>query len=91
MKEALKFEQENIGMFFAGGKGKSAINTPNDIDLWIEKRVINFNFGNELKKISKIVAKFDSIGLQDCFQIYHHFLVFTKSSNWAIIEQGMNN
>lgn len=91
LREALKFEQKNIGIFFAGGKGKSAINTPNDIDLWIEKGVIDFNFGNELKNISRLVAKVDSIGLQDGFQIYHHFLIFTKSTSWVIIEQGMNN
>lgn len=91
LKEALKYEQKNIGIFFAGGKGKNAINTPNDIDLWIEKGVIDFNNGNELKNISRLVAKVDSVGLQDGFQIYHHFLIFTKSYDWAIIEQGMND
>lgn len=90
LKEGLKYEEKNIGLYFAGGKGKRAINTPNDIDLWIEKGIIESNHGEKLKNISRLVAKVDSIGLQDGFSIYHHFFIYTKDGDWAVIEQGMN-
>lgn len=90
IKEGLKYEEKNIGIFFAGGKGKRAINTPNDINVWIEKGIVDFNYGENLKSISRLVAKVDSVGLQDGFSIYHHFFIFTKNKDWAVIEQGMN-
>jgi len=90
LKEGLKYEEDNIGLYFAGGKGKRAINTPNDINVWIEKGVIDFNYGDKLKNISRLVAKVDTIGLQDGFSIYHHFFIFTKNKDWVVIEQGMN-
>lgn len=90
LKEGLKFEEKNIGLFFAGGKGKRAINTPNDIDKWIEKGLIDFEIGNSLKNYSRLIAKVDTVGLQDGFSIYHHFFIYSKDGIWAVIEQGMN-
>ena len=90
LKEGLKDEEKNIGIFFAGGKGKRAINTPNDIESWIENGIIDFNLGENLKRYSRLTAKVDTVGLQDDFSIYHHFFIYSKNGIWAVIEQGMN-
>ncbi len=90
LKEGLKYEEKNIGIFFAGGKGKRAINTPNDIESWIENGIIDFNLGENLKRYSRLTAKVDTVGLQDGFSIYHHFFIYSKNGIWAVIEQGMN-
>lgn len=89
LKEGLKDVEREIGIFFAGGKGRRGIRTPKDIEAWGEKGFINFTTANELKKISRLVAKVDSHGLQDGFSIYHHFFIYTKDTKWAVIEQGM--
>lgn len=33
----------------------------------------------------------DSSAVQDGYQLYHHSFVFTKSGDWAVVQQGMNN
>ncbi|MGB9750420.1 MAG: DUF763 domain-containing protein, partial [Caldisericia bacterium] len=90
IKEGLKYEEKNVGIFFAGGKGKRAINTPNDIENWVQDGLIDFSLGENLKKYSRLVAKVDTVGLQDSFSIYHHFFIYSKLGFWAIVEQGMN-
>lgn len=90
LKEGLKYEQKNIGLFFAGGKGKRAIQTPNEIEDWINKGIIEMNLGELLKNYSRLVAKVDTVCLQDNFSIYHHFFIYSKEGLWAVIEQGMN-
>jgi hypothetical protein len=37
-----------------------------------------------------MAAKVDSALIQGGYQIYHHNFLFTKSGNWAVIQQGMN-
>jgi hypothetical protein len=39
---------------------------------------------------SRMSAKVDSGGVQDGYQIYHHFFVFTGRGKWSVIQQGMN-
>jgi hypothetical protein len=35
-------------------------------------------------------AKVDSAGIQDGYQLYHHFFVFTEKGRWVVVQQGMN-
>ncbi len=89
LAEGLKNEQRELGIFFAGGKGRRGLNTPKDIELWEECGVISEAWGAELRKISRLVAKVDADALQDGYKIYHHFFVFTKEGKWAVVQQGM--
>ncbi len=87
LKEALKNLGSDIGMFAVGGKGKSAIETPQQLDTLGER------FGLEvehLKEVSRLVAKVDNTLLQDGYQLYHHVLFFTKDGLWTVVQQGMN-
>jgi hypothetical protein len=36
-------------------------------------------------------AKVDSSAVQDGYQLYHHSFIFTKSGDWAVVQQGMND
>ncbi len=87
--EGLKNEQRNLGLFFAGGKGRRGLNTPHDIEIWGEKGAISFEKVRKFQETSRLVAKVDADALQDGFRIYHHFFVFTKEGKWAVIQQGM--
>ncbi len=87
LKEALKDMGGEVGLFCAGGKGKTAINTPLELDRIGEAFGINTE---ELKDTSRLVAKVDNTLLQDGYQIYHHVVFFTSDCRWAIVQQGMN-
>ncbi|MCQ4343606.1 MAG: DUF763 domain-containing protein, partial [Sulfolobales archaeon] len=39
---------------------------------------------------SRLVAKHDTVLIQDGYTLYHHSLIVSSSGNWAIIQQGMN-
>ncbi len=89
LKEGLREYQGEMGIFFAGGKGKTSRKTPIEIDEAGAKFSLDNNLEN-LKYASRMAAKIDNNALQDGFQIYHHFFVFTREGEWAVIQQGMN-
>ncbi len=90
LKEALRGEEEKLGIFICGGKGKTSRKTPEQIQNWGENlNLAPANISN-LVYNSKMAAKVDSSLVQDGFQIYHHSFFFTKKGAWAVIQQGMN-
>ncbi len=76
-------------LMVCGGKGSSARRTPEEIDLLADCRFIQID-PNELKQISKVVAKIDNSCIQDGFTLYHHCMFLDKEGNWAVIQQGMS-
>ena len=40
---------------------------------------------------SRMVAKVDSAAVQDGYQLYHHVLLFTRTGQWCVIQQGMSD
>ena len=85
LKEA--FKERNLGIYVAGGKGKTSRKTPNELILIGEKTGLD---GYRLSLISKITAKVDNTLIQDGFQLYHHTFFVSKSGVWAVVQQGMN-
>jgi hypothetical protein len=89
LKEGLGKSQGELGIFFAGGKGKASRKTPQEIAEAGEK----YGLSNDLAALqgtSRLVAKIDSAAVQDGYQLYHHFFIFDQAGNWAVIQQGMN-
>jgi len=85
LKEVIKPEEE--GLAILGGKGKNALKVPEEV-LSLSKR---FDMDAErLIRASRLVAKVDSVLIQDSHTLYHHSLIVTTSGKWAIIQQGMN-
>ncbi len=88
IKEGLKPIQNEVGFYIAGGKGKTALKTP------IEIETIGFKSGlkktEELIRISRLTARIDNNAVQDGFKLYHHCLFFDKKGNWAVVQQGMS-
>jgi hypothetical protein len=89
LKQGLKDEAKNMGIFFAGGKGKSALNTPYDIEVSCEKGLINEKEKQNLEKVSRLVAKIDADAIQSGYKLYHHFMIYDSRGNWVVIQQGM--
>jgi len=90
LKEALRCQEKNLGIFICGGKGKTSRKTPNEIEYWGNVLSLEEGKVNSLIYNSKMTAKVDSALIQDGFQIYHHTLFFSKNGSWAIVQQGMN-
>ncbi len=88
LKEANKGIERDTGIFIAGGKGKTSLKTPEEL----EKAGYAYSIdADRLRLISKLVAKVDNACVQDGYNLYHHVMVVDlKDQNWAIIQQGMN-
>ena len=78
LKEGVRGVEKNLGLFVAGGKGKTSRKTPAEIE----------NFGHLLKVnpspliyASRMSAKVDNSALQDGYQLYHHTFFFTKDGS----------
>lgn len=78
--------QDELGIYICGGK-KESRKTPEEIETYGISR--GFSFAPDLIYASKMAAKVDSSLIQDDFQIYAHNLIFTKSGQWAVVQQGM--
>ncbi len=82
IKEALKQDGE---IFIFGGKGREAINTPQEI----EASRLEDRAKHKLIDISKQTAKADNSLLQDSYDLYFHSVI-TDGKHYAVINQGMN-
>ncbi len=87
LKEGIKGMEKDLGLFVAGGKGKTSRQTPAELGKWGELISIN---PAPLVYASRMSAKVDSAAVQDGYQLYHHTFLFTRSGSWAVVQQGMN-
>ncbi len=90
LKEAIRGQEKDLGIFIAGGKGATSRKTPDQITDWGEK--LNFS-GEQTKSLvysSKMSAKVDSSLVHDGYTLYHHAFFFSKNGAWTVVQQGMN-
>ena len=87
LKEGLKGIEQKLGLYVAGGKGRTSRQTPSEIERWGEKIALD---PQPLVYASRMSAKVDSAAVQDGYQLYHHSFVFTGNGSWTVIQQGMN-
>lgn len=90
LKEAIRGEEMDLGIFICGGKGKTSRKTPEQIQFWGEQLNLAPQPISSLVYNSRMAAKVDSALIQDDFQIYHHAFFFTKNGAWTVVQQGMN-
>lgn len=90
LKEALRGREREFGFFICGGKGKTSLKTPAEIQNWGEALSLAPPSVDSLVYNSKMAAKVDSSLVQDGYQIYHHAFFFSLNGAWSIVQQGMN-
>ncbi len=90
LKEAIKGQEKDLGIFIAGGKGATSRKTPDQITSW--GNTLSFAPKNTEKLVysSKMAAKVDSSMIQDNYALYHHAFFFSRNGAWAVVQQGMN-
>ncbi len=87
LKEGIKGIERDLGLFVAGGKGKTSRQTPSELESWGDKISLD---PAPLVYASRMSAKVDSSCIQDGYQIYQHTFVFTSKGAWSVVQQGMN-
>ena len=87
LKEGLRGLENELGLFVAGGKGRTSRKTPAEIENAGHLLKVN---PSSLVYASRMSAKVDNSALQDGYQLYHHNFFFTREGSWAVIQQGMN-
>lgn len=90
LKEAIRGQEKELGIFICGGKGKTSLKTPDEIGNWGERLNFSAEKTQALIYNSRMSAKVDNSLVQDGFQIYHHCFCFSRSGAWTVIQQGMN-
>ncbi|MEK7542307.1 MAG: DUF763 domain-containing protein [Patescibacteria group bacterium] len=90
LKEAIRGQERELGVFIAGGKGKTSRKTPDQIHDWGARLSLTPEYVVSLKYNSRMAAKVDSALVQDGYQIYHHSFFFSRNGAWAVVQQGMN-
>lgn len=90
LKEGLAPKEHELGLYLAGGKGRTSRKTPEEIE---DKgsRFALVNTRTSLIYASKMAAKVDSAAVQDGYQLYHHVMLFDANGHWTVIQQGMND
>ena len=87
LKEGIKGLETDLGLFVAGGKGRTSRKTPAEIES--VGHLIKAD-ASSLVYASRMSAKVDNSALQDGYQLYHHTFCFTTDGSWSVIQQGMN-
>mgnify|MGYP001578964327 FL=1 len=90
LKEAIRGEERELGVFICGGKGKTSRKTPDEIARWGQRLALTERSTENLAYNSRMAAKVDSALVQDGFQIYHHSFFFSRNGAWTVVQQGMN-
>lgn len=89
IKEGIAGREGELGVFIAGGKGRTSLKTPGEIQELGEKFGLPQDVAY-LKEVSRLVAKVDNSAVLDGYNLYHHVIAFTENGHWAVIQQGLN-
>lgn len=89
LKEAVRGRERDLGFFVCGGKGATALKTPEEIIRLSDRYPIGAR-PEALVRASRLTAKVDQAAVQDGYDIYHHTFIFSLSGTWTVIQQGMN-
>lgn len=90
LKEAIRGQEKDLGIFIAGGKGATSRKAPDQITDWGYRMGLPDAKTNDLVRSSKMSAKVDSSLVQDGYTLYHHAFFGSVNGAWAVVQQGMN-
>jgi hypothetical protein len=87
LKEGMRGLERDLGLFIAGGKGRTSRKTPAEI---VDSGSLLKVAPAPLVYASRMSAKVDNSALQDGYQLYQHSFFYTAGGSWAVVQQGMN-
>ncbi len=78
-----------LGIKVCGGKGNVSRKTPSEIEFNSDNMGLSSK-SDSLIYASRMCAKVDSALVQDDYNLYAHFFIFSDKGFYAVIQQGMN-
>jgi hypothetical protein len=87
LKRGLAPLSGELGIHVCGGRGKHSRATPAELAAVGERVGLD---GEELGRVSRLVAKVDSAAVQDGFDLYLHSFIVADDGRWVVVQQGMN-
>ncbi|HZS26214.1 MAG TPA: DUF763 domain-containing protein [Candidatus Angelobacter sp.] len=88
LKRGLNPRAHELGIYVCGGRGKHSRKTPDELRAVAGRVGLD---GEELARTSRLTARIDNNAIADGFQLYLHSFVVSKSGEWAVVQQGMND
>jgi uncharacterized protein len=88
LKRGLNPRAHELGIYVCGGRGKHSRKTPDELRAVADRESLN---GDELTRASRLTAKIDNNAIADGFQLYLHSFVLSKTGEWTVVQQGMND
>ena len=88
LKEGLGRLGDELPVAVCGGKGRSAIRTPQELENCGARWAID---AAPFTAMSRLCAKVDNSLVQDGYDLYHHVFVLSRDGDWAVIQQGMSS
>jgi hypothetical protein len=88
LKRGLNPRAHELGIYVCGGRGRHSRKTPDELRNVAERATLD---GEQLVHASRLAAKVDNNAIADGFQLYLHGFIVSKSGEWAIVQQGMND
>ena len=88
LKRGLNPRSHELGIHVCGGRGKHSRKTPDELRAVAVRANLN---GEELARKSRLTARIDNNAIADGFQLYLHSFVVSRSGEWTVVQQGMND
>jgi hypothetical protein len=87
LKEGIGHFGDEMPIAICGGKGRTAIRTPQELESYGTRWGIDTD---RFVTMSRLCAKVDNNLIQDGYDLYHHVFIISKDGEWAVVQQGMN-
>jgi hypothetical protein len=87
LKRGLNPRSHELGIYVCGGRGAHSRKTPDELIAVADRTSLD---GIALARTSRLTAKIDNNAIADGFQLYLHSFVVSKSGEWTVVQQGMN-
>ena len=87
LKRGLTPRFAELGLMVCGGRGRHSIRTPDELRSF---GAITGLDGEALARTSRLTARVDNNAVADGYQLYLHAFVVTRSGDWCVVQQGMN-
>lgn len=88
LKRGLAPRAHELGLYVCGGRGRFSRNTPAELRSLADRYGFD---GDSLVRTSRLTARIDNNAIADGFQIYLHSFVVSADSEWAVVQQGLND
>jgi hypothetical protein len=87
LKRGLNPRAHELGIHICGGRGRHSRKTPDELRDVAARAGLD---GEKLARTSRLTARIDNSAIADGFQLYLHSFVVTRSGEWTVVQQGMN-